>query len=231
MRVASDAKTRTPALETPRPCRRRGDDFAATLVLVFGQQIEHVVRLTWADVSITEELVSVTLGRTSIALPHPLDEPLRRVDAEPRQGLTAAHPATAWIFRGGSPGQHLAAAHLRNRIKTIIAVRSARLGTLHELTRLAPIAVVADVLGYSDKTIERHAIASASPTACPHLQGLLLLRVAHGEHAGRDVDRATERHVTRRAATDLHLHLDLRRRDDLVGLKPGKVDVLRVKHL
>jgi hypothetical protein len=100
------------------------DRFAATLVLVFGQQIEHVVRLTWADVSITEELASVTLGRTSIAPPDPLDEPLRGLAAQPRQGLTAAHPATAWIFRGGSPGQHIAAAHLRNRIKTIIAVRS-----------------------------------------------------------------------------------------------------------
>jgi hypothetical protein len=87
------------------------------VVLVLGQQIEHVVRLTWADVSITEDLASVTLGRTSIALPDPLDGPLRRIADEPRRGQTAAHPATAWIFRGRSPGQHIAAAHLRNRIK------------------------------------------------------------------------------------------------------------------
>jgi hypothetical protein len=141
------------------------DRFAAILVLVFGQQIERVVRLTWSDVSITEDLVTVTLGRTSIALPDPLDGPLRRLDAEPRQGLTAAHPATAWIFRGLSPGQHVSAAYLRHRIKEIIAVRSARLGTLHELTKLAPTAIIADVLGYSPQTIERHAAASASTYA------------------------------------------------------------------
>jgi hypothetical protein len=33
------------------------------------------------------------------------------------------------------------------------------------LTKLAPTAIVADILGYSDKTIGRHATASASTYA------------------------------------------------------------------
>jgi hypothetical protein len=48
------------------------DRFAATLVLPFGRPIDDVVYLTWADVSITEALESVTLGRTSMVLPDPL---------------------------------------------------------------------------------------------------------------------------------------------------------------
>jgi hypothetical protein len=36
------------------------------------------------------------------------------------------------------------------------------LGTLHELTKLAPTAIIAEVLGYALATIERHAVASAA---------------------------------------------------------------------
>jgi integrase len=93
------------------------DRFAAILILVFGQQIEKIARLTWSDVSINDDLVSITLGSINIALTSPLDEPLRLLASEPRQGLTAAHPATPWIFRGLSPGQHLHPDHLRKRVK------------------------------------------------------------------------------------------------------------------
>jgi len=46
-----------------------------------------------------------------------------------------------------------------------LPTRAARLGTLHELTKLAPIAVIAETLGYSPATIERHAIGSAATYA------------------------------------------------------------------
>jgi hypothetical protein len=41
----------------------------------------------------------------------------------------------------------------------------ARLGTLHELTKLEPMPIIADALGYHPSTIERHAIGSASTYA------------------------------------------------------------------
>lgn len=44
----------------------------------------------------------------------------------------------------------------------MFSARAARLGALHELTKLAPIPVIAEVLGYAPATIERHAIGSAS---------------------------------------------------------------------
>ena len=138
------------------------DRAAAILVIVFGQHIEDVVQLTWDNVTVTDDVVTLRLGKTTFALPSPLDEPLRQLAATPGNGLTAAHPNSNWVFPGYSPGQHIHGASLRNRLKTIFGTRSARLGTLHELTKLGLIPIIADALGYHPATIERHAIGSAS---------------------------------------------------------------------
>ena len=37
--------------------------------------------------------------------------------------------------------------------------------TVHELTKLAPVAILAEALGYSPATIERHAVDSATTYA------------------------------------------------------------------
>jgi hypothetical protein len=141
------------------------DRASATLVIVFAQQIEHVVRLTWDDVTVNDETVSVRLGATEIVLPPPLDEAFRQLAAAPGHDLTAAHPNSNWVFRGHFPGRHIDPAYLRGRLKTVFSTRAARLGTLHELTKQAPVAIIAEALGYSPATIERHAYASAATYA------------------------------------------------------------------
>ena len=80
----------------------------------------------------------------------------------PGDDLTAAHPNSNWIFRGYSPGRHIDASHLRNRLRHVFSTRASRLGTLHELTKLAPVAILAEALGYHPTTIERHAVDSAT---------------------------------------------------------------------
>jgi integrase len=141
------------------------DRAAAILILVFGQQAENIVRLTWDDVTVTEELVTIQLGTIQIALPDPLAEPWRELAANPGHALTAAHPNTDWVFRGASPGRHIHPGHLTTRLSKLFSTRAARLGTLHELTKLAPVAIIAETLGYSPTTIERHAINSAAAYA------------------------------------------------------------------
>ncbi len=47
----------------------------------------------------------------------------------------------------------------------MFSTRAARRGTLHEITEATPIPIIAEVLGYSPATIERHAVASASTYA------------------------------------------------------------------
>ncbi|WP_410792061.1 hypothetical protein [Kribbella sp. C-35] len=46
-----------------------------------------------------------------------------------------------------------------------LSPRAARLGTLRELTKLAPIAIIAEALGYTNQTIERHARGAAATYA------------------------------------------------------------------
>ena len=117
------------------------------------------------DVTVTEELVTVQLGSINIALPDPLDEPWREVAKNPSHGLTAAHPNSNWVFTGRSPGKHIHPGYLTQRLTRIFSTRAARLGTRHELTKLAPVAIIAETLGYSPKTIERHATSSAATYA------------------------------------------------------------------
>jgi len=138
------------------------DRAAAILVIVFGQHIEDVIQLTWDDVNMTDEVVTIRLGKTKFALPSPLDEPLRQLAAAPGNDLTASHPNSNWAFRGYSPRSHIHGSSLRSRLKSVFSTRAARLGTLHELTKLGPVTIIADALGYHPSTIERHAIGSAS---------------------------------------------------------------------
>lgn len=106
--------------------------------------------------------MTIRLGKTEFALPSPLDEPMRQLAAAPGHDLTAAHPNSNWVFRGHSPGRHIHGASLRARLKTLFATRAARLGTLHELTKLGPVPIIANALGYHPATIERHATDSAA---------------------------------------------------------------------
>lgn len=141
------------------------DRAAAILILVFGQQAENIARLTWNDVTVTEDLVAIQLGTIQIALPDPLDLPWRELAENPGHNLTASHPSTNWVFPGTSPGRHINPGHLTARLGRIFSTRAARLGTLHELTKLAPVAIIAETLGYSPATIERHATDSAAAYA------------------------------------------------------------------
>ncbi len=142
------------------------DRAAAMLVLVFGQQLEDVVTLTWDDVVVTDDLVTITFGSLAVALNDALTDPWRHLAAHPGHDQTAAHPNIRWVFRGHSPGQHVSAMHLRNRLRQrLVSTRAGRLGTLHELTKLAPVAIIAEALGYSARTIETHATASAADYA------------------------------------------------------------------
>jgi hypothetical protein len=132
------------------------------LVLVFGQQVENIVHLTWDDLSVTDEIVTIRVGALEIALPEPLDHPWRQLATDPGHGRTASHPNSPWIFRGFSPGRPLDAGYATTRLRHVFAARAARLGTLHELAKLGPVPIIAEALGYSPATIERHRVDSAA---------------------------------------------------------------------
>jgi hypothetical protein len=138
------------------------DRLAAILVIVFAQRAEDIAALTWNQVTITADAVSIDLAGMPIDLPPPLDEPVRTLAASNYNNQTAAHPNSPWIFRGYRPGMHVTPTHLRSHLRPVLATLEARLGTLNELTQTTPIAILAETLGYNPQTLEAHAKASAS---------------------------------------------------------------------
>lgn len=184
LRWARAAKITNPDLEVPR--HRRGtaprlghagqkvaldravtaseisarNRLAAILVLVFAQPVERIVALRWDHIAITDHDVTVDLAGTPIRLDEPLDATVRELAADPQHARTAAHPDSPWIFRGSMPGAHITAMHLRQELRPLFSSLAARLGTLTELSRQTPVAILAEVLGYTAQTLESHAIAA-----------------------------------------------------------------------
>jgi integrase len=144
---------------------RPRDRLAAILMIVFAQRAEDVAALTWGQITITADTVTIDLAGLPIDLTPPLDEPVRTLAASSYNSQTAAHRNSPWVFRGYTPGRHVTPTHLRNYLRPVLAALEARLGTLNELTQTTPIAILAETLGYSPQTLEMHARASASTYA------------------------------------------------------------------
>jgi hypothetical protein len=136
------------------------DRLAVVLVLVFGQQMTSIVQLRWEQVTITDT-VTITLAGLPIHLPPPLDQVVRDVLHEPAHKQTATHSNSPWVFLGGRAGTHLQPGYLRNRLRPVMSTLSARLGSLGDLSRHTPAAILAETLGYRPETLEAHASAVA----------------------------------------------------------------------
>jgi len=141
------------------------DRLAAILIIVFGQRTEKICKLTWREMIVTDTDVTVRLGSYPITLPPPLDGPVRALASDNVHGQTAAHPNSPWVFRGYTPGNHIDPAHLRLRLKPLFAALAARLGTLTELSKTTPVAILAETLGYHPATLEAHARVGATAFA------------------------------------------------------------------
>jgi integrase len=68
------------------------DRLAAILMIVFAQRAEDVAAITWKQITISADTVTIDLAGTPIDLPPPLDEPVRALAASNYNNQTAAHP-------------------------------------------------------------------------------------------------------------------------------------------
>ena len=101
------------------------DRAAAILVVVFGQHIEDVIQLTWDDITVKEELVTVRLGKAEFALPFP---PGRTHAPAPGGAGPRPHRVPPEQQLGVPrllPGQHIRGATLRQRLKVVFNTRAA----------------------------------------------------------------------------------------------------------
>lgn len=97
------ALVRFPEIPIPRE-RSRRSAWNDRAVLPADRQT--VRAWVWASaVTVTDEVVTSSLGKTEFALPSPLDEPMRQLAVAPGNDLTASHPNSNWVFRGYSPRQ------------------------------------------------------------------------------------------------------------------------------
>lgn len=93
-----------------------------------------------------------------VPVPHPFDDILQQHLADRPNMNTAANRASAWLFPGYRPGQHLHPGHLMKKLRENgIDLRGARNATLRALVLTMPPPVAAHALGYSTQIIEQHA--------------------------------------------------------------------------
>jgi hypothetical protein len=126
---------------------------AGCLVALYAQPVARIVRLTAADVQLTDHTAQIRLGGE----PVPLPLALRTAAATVLQDALG-RPRARWLFPGQKAGQPTHPTHLARRLRELgVPVASTRPSALAALAHRIPAPVLADLLGLS-----AHSTANAS---------------------------------------------------------------------
>ena len=125
------------------------DRVAGLLVLLYGQPLARIARLTRDQVTDSPDGVTLLLGTMPVDLPSPLDGLVRQLlgrrHGRAAVGRTSDHP---WLFPGGAPAHPISAAHLKTRLAAVsIHGRSGRNTALMDLAVKLPPVALARLLG------------------------------------------------------------------------------------
>ena len=125
------------------------DRVAGLLVLLYGQPLARIARLTRDQITLTPARAQLLLGTNPLDLPAPLDELVRQLlgrrHGHAAVGRTHDHP---WVFPGGAPAQPISASRLRARLANLgIHGRSGRNTALMDLAAKIPPVALARLLG------------------------------------------------------------------------------------
>lgn len=132
---------------------------AGTLLLLYAQPLVKVAAIPMSKVLVAPDGLSLELGSTPSPVPEPFAE-LLRSHITNRPNLRTAGAANPWLFPGYRPGEHLHPNTLMDRLRWLgIDLLGARNAALRELVTQVPPPVVAEMLGYSDQIVIRHASA------------------------------------------------------------------------
>jgi hypothetical protein len=140
---------------------------AGILLLLFGQPLTKIAALPTAAITITEDDMRISLGQEPIPVPQPFADMLaNHMASRPNLGATAGVAATPWLFPSSRPGRHLAPNFIMSRLRDLgINLLAARNTAMQSLVAEAPPPLVAELLGYSYNTTQRHAQIAAQPWA------------------------------------------------------------------
>ncbi|MGW5742051.1 hypothetical protein [Amycolatopsis sp. NPDC003861] len=127
------------------------DRVAGLLVLMYGQAVSRIVRLTVDDVLHVDGTVQLRLGRLPLAMPEPLDALLLGLVATRRGKAALGHTDDhRWLFPGGLPGQALHPLTLATRLRAVgVPGRVGRNTAMIENAATLPAKVLSDLLGVS----------------------------------------------------------------------------------
>lgn len=136
---------------------------AGTLLLLYAQPLVKVASIPMSKVLVTPDGLSLELGVTPSPVPEPFAELLKSHITD-RPNLRTAGADNLWLFPGYRPGEHLHPNTLMDRLRWLgIDLLGARNTALRELVTQVPPPVVAEMLGYSDQVVHRHASLIAQP--------------------------------------------------------------------
>jgi len=136
---------------------------AGTLLLLYAQPLVKVSAVPMSKVLVAPDGVSLELGITPSPVPEPFAELLKSHIIN-RPNLRTAGADNPWLFPGYRPGEHLHPNTLMDRLRWLgIDLLGARNTALRELVTQVPPPVVAEMLGYSDQVVHRHANLIAQP--------------------------------------------------------------------
>ncbi|WIX85687.1 hypothetical protein [Amycolatopsis sp. DG1A-15b] len=135
------------------------DRVAGLLVLLYGQRVSKIVRLTTDDVLHADGAVQLRLGRQPLAVSDPLNSLLLSL-VETRRGKAALGHTDdhRWLFPGGLPGQALHPLTLAKRLRDVgIPGRVSRNTAMIEHAATLPAKVLSELLGISTDCATRWA--------------------------------------------------------------------------
>jgi hypothetical protein len=144
------------------------DRVAGLLVLLYGQMVSRIVRLTVDDISESEGHVMLRLGKWPLTVPQPLDQLLLELVVTRKGKASLGHTDEhRWLFPGGLPGAALHPLAVSARLAKLgIPGRIGRNTALMENAAVLPAAVLSDLLGLSvDGAVQWTALAGSSGNA------------------------------------------------------------------
>ncbi|MFG2417827.1 hypothetical protein ACGFWD_02030 [Streptomyces sp. NPDC048448] len=129
---------------------------AGVIALLYAQPLTRIVQLTVDDVLNDGEATLLRLGEPASPVPAPVASLLLEYSADRDNMNTATNQASRWLFPGRRAGQPARPDHLSALLGEIgVPVAAARGAAIRQQLLELPAPVVADALGYHDKTTSR----------------------------------------------------------------------------
>jgi hypothetical protein len=127
------------------------DRVAGLLVLLYGQPVARIVRLTTDTIIHTNGRVQLLLGHQPLTVPNPLDGLLLEFLTDHRSTVSPSHTdGHPWLFPGRLHGQALHPLTMGRRLKRLgIHSRIARNTALMDHAATMPAVVLSELLGLS----------------------------------------------------------------------------------